>query len=438
LPELLFALAFIITKNKMETTEETKQEEKVIDEFELLIEEKFKTEQQKEEEEKNKQLLIDAYYNIVDLLKEYCDLKEESYNLVALWILGTYFHDRFPSFPYLFFNAMRGSGKSRLMSLVTSLAKDGEMLNSMTEAVLFRTSGTLGIDEFEGVERKGAENLRELLNSCYKKGIKVKRMRKKRVFDGETQVAEEFEVYRPICLANIYGMENVLEDRCITLILEKSSKKEIINLIEIWRFDTKFIETKKILDDLSKKDPKVCSLCSVVMFQNIYKQWNNYIKGVYLNYTNYTYTNNNINYTNYTNLFNELIKTELSGREMELCMPLFLISNFISDETLQQTIDSLKTIFSEKREENFSENWDIMLFDFVSQKLDEGHFEKVNKLTEEFREFTQIKDDDLNSKWVGRALKRLSLVTQKRRKTGGVEVMLNVKKAIEKINVLHK
>jgi len=422
----------------MEASKEIIKEEQVIDEFELLVEEKFKTEQQKEEEEKNKQLLIDAYHNIVDLLKEYCDLKEEYYNLVALWVIGTYFHDRFPAFPYLFFNAMRGSGKSRLMNLVTSLSREGEMLNSMTEAVLFRTSGTLGVDEFEGVERKGGEHLRELLNSCYKKGTKVKRMRKKKTLDGEQQVVEEFEVYRPICLANIYGMENVLEDRCLTLILEKSEKKHITNLIEIWHIDTKFIQTKKILSDLSTKNPKQCSLCSVVMFQNIYKQWNNYTKQGITNYTNYINYNNKQHYTNYISLFDGLKNTELSGREMELCMPLFLISSFISDETFEITKESLKEIFSEKREENFSENWDIMLFDFVSQKLDDGSFRKVNKITEEFRDFIQVKDEDLNTKWMGRALKRLSLIIQKRRKAGGVEVILNIKKAQEKIKFLHK
>jgi len=37
-------------------------------------------------------------------------------------------------------------------------------------------------------------------------------------------VIEEFAVYCPIAMANIRGMENVLGDRCISLILEKSSK----------------------------------------------------------------------------------------------------------------------------------------------------------------------------------------------------------------------
>ena len=125
-------------------------------------------------------MIKDSYYLVIDILKKYCDLPEKYYKLIALWIIGTYFHDEFPTYPYLFLNAMKGSGKSRLLKLITYLSKDGCMLNSITEAVLFRTKGTLGIDEFEGITRKGSEALKELLNSAYKKGILVKRMKKKK------------------------------------------------------------------------------------------------------------------------------------------------------------------------------------------------------------------------------------------------------------------
>jgi hypothetical protein len=165
------------------------------------------------EKEKNEDLILSAYRNLVDILKEWVDLKEEYYDIIALWIIGTYSHSTFPSYPYLFLNAMRGSGKTRIMKLITFLSKDGEILNSLTEAVLFRTSGTLGVDEFENIERKGKEALRELLNSAYKKGTKVKRLRKISQKGMEKQVVEEFDVYRPIVMANISGMEDVLNDR---------------------------------------------------------------------------------------------------------------------------------------------------------------------------------------------------------------------------------
>ena len=248
------------------------------------------------EKKRGENLLKDAYKNIIDVLKEYLDMKEEYYSIVALWIIGTYFHDRFPSYPYLFFNAMKGSGKSRTINLITTLAKEGSVQNSMTEAVLFRTKGTLAIDEFEGVSRKGNENLRELLNSAYKKGTTVKRMKKEKTEKGSEMVVEEFEVYRPIVLANIWGMESVLGDRCLTLILERSSRRDIINLMEIFKDQKIVVETKKILDDLVK-------LVYMKFHVRVYQKWNDYVKLRTNNYTNYTNNTNNTNYTNNTNPF---------------------------------------------------------------------------------------------------------------------------------------
>ena len=239
------------------------------------------------DKEKFKQDLEDAYRNIIHILKEYCDVKEEYYNIIALWTIGTYFHKQFPSYPFLFFNAMKGSGKSRILNLITCLAKDGELLNALTEAVLFRTSGVLAIDEFEGVSRKGGENLRELLNSAYKRGAKVKRMKQQKTEKGMEMIVEEFEVYRPILLANIWGMENVLGDRCIALILERSSKQNITNLVEIFKEEKIVQDTVEILNQ--------CSLCSFMFRVKTYRDWNNYVKS---NYTNYIYNTNNTNNTN--------------------------------------------------------------------------------------------------------------------------------------------
>jgi len=147
-----------------------------IKEFAYFINEDFKEKEVKKTKEKKemseeelRKELKPILNNIIKILKKYMDLKPENYLLIGVWILGTHFHQNFRSYPYLFFNAMKGSGKSRLLNLVTILSKDGMVLNSLTEAVLFRTKGTLGIDEFESIGKKGNESLRELLNSAYKK-----------------------------------------------------------------------------------------------------------------------------------------------------------------------------------------------------------------------------------------------------------------------------
>ena len=76
-----------------------------------------------EEQEKIQSQLQRCYENIEHLLREYCDLNEDYYSIISLWIIGTYFHKNFPTYPYLFFNAMKGSGKTRTMNLIISLSK---------------------------------------------------------------------------------------------------------------------------------------------------------------------------------------------------------------------------------------------------------------------------------------------------------------------------
>ena len=49
------------------------------------------------------------FAKIKAIIEEYMDMDEEFYTLVSLWIVGTYFHKQFPSYPYLFFNSLKGS-----------------------------------------------------------------------------------------------------------------------------------------------------------------------------------------------------------------------------------------------------------------------------------------------------------------------------------------
>jgi hypothetical protein len=426
---------------KTELPKETLEEIKKIgdENFEKLVKDKYPLEEEKEKQEGESEILLECYRNIVDILKKYCDLKEEYYSLVAIWIIGTYFHNQFISYPYLFFNAMKGSGKSRILKLIAVLSYEGDMLNSLTEAVLFRTKGTLCIDEFEGMGKKGNESLRELLNSAYKKGTKVKRMKKKKTIDGEEQVVEEFDVFRPICIANIWGMDSVLGDRCISLILEKSSKKSITRLVEIFENEEITIKTKKKLHPIKTKfskgkEQKGVVSVDVVSVGNVYKEWNDMIRSQKQNYTYYTNNINNTNYTNYTFL-NKLRKLDIEGRDLELAMPLFIIANKIDEKTLNDLINTFKIIVQERKEEDVVENTDVSLIDFVSQETSESYFVSITELVRKFREFLQVNDEWINTRWLGRALKRLNLIKEKKRKKRGIEIILNIKKAQEKIKM---
>jgi hypothetical protein len=375
--------------------------------------------------------LIDAYYMIVSSLQEYCDIEKRYYPLIAVWIIGTYYHNLFPTYPYLFFNAMKGSGKSRLLKLITYLSKDGDMLNSPTDAVLFREQGTLGIDEFEGLGRKGKETLRELLNSAYKKGSKVKRMKKVTSREGESQQVEEFEVYRPIVMANISGMEEVLGDRCLSIVIDKSSNPLFTKKMEIYEFDEK-------LHSIKSFPFEKCSLCSVDVIKTMYREWN-----AMINYTYYTIYNNNTNYTNYTNnttqeykdFFNEILKTDINGRQLELSLPLLFLAKFINYGLFQQILIILEDICSERKKEDLNESIDVSLIDFISQMINDGKWISLKETLKNFKESIQNEDDWMNDRWFGRALKRLNLLKDKKRMNFGMLIILDVEKAQEKIKM---
>ena len=368
---------------------------------------------------------------ITKILKKYMDLEEENYLLISIWIIGTYFHQSFRSYPYLFFNAMKGSGKSRILNLITRLSKNGIVLNSLTEAVLFRTKGTLGIDEFEGVARKGNENLRELLNSAYKKTGKVYRMKKVSGKDGETQEVEEFEVYRPIIMANIWGMDDTLGDRCIQLILEKSVNKKIVKLIEDFEHNFQIME---VLESISKG---IGSVGSSTHLQSIQQNWNNYVSNTSITSvtsitSNTSNTSNNNNNNN--NMYDKINNTELLGRELELFFPLFLISDLCGklDEMLKISIKIVK----ERKEKDIYESMDVQVYDFVAQYTNHA-FVKVSELTSNFRVFTGIEEKQdiwVNTRWMGKAIKRLKLDKEKKR-SNGMLVILDIEKAKEKIKI---
>lgn len=415
-------------------------------------------------------LLIECYNDIISVLKNYIDTSEENYKLIALWIVGTYFHAEFNTFPYLFFNAMRGSGKTRALKLISALGAngDGSVQNNLTEAVLFRIpkGTTTCIDEVEQINNKEKQTLRELLNSAYKKGMKVKRMRKVRVNNQEIQQAEEFEPYFPIAMANIYGVEEVLADRSIVLVLEKSNNPAIVKMIEDFERNYTILGVKRTLSAIS------CSLCSVVSEKNIERGWNQYISQKY----NYIYTlttpttlttlntplllgqindgkgealindkGNVIEGNAYSKLktleqeeiFEKIDNLGIGGRNLELIFPLLIVSQLLGQEVFEEFLNISSRFVQTKRDDEYTTSKDVSLFEFIAQ-FNSAEFISVKELSQRFRSFLGESDEEdkwLNDKWMGRALKRLNLIIDKRRMNTGMFVTLNQSKAKEKLKI---
>lgn len=414
------------------------------DALDLVVEEKEK-EKQEEELKKAKENIKSAYPKIISILKRYCDLDEKYYNIIALWIIGTWLHSNFRTYPYLFLNAMKGSGKTRTLKLIASLSRNGKVIVSVSEAVLFRTAKgrTICIDECERIASKDKQALRELLNVAYKHGLGVERAKKIKHLEGEDWKVERFDLFVPVAMANIYGIEDVLSDRCISFILEKSENPAITRLMEDFDTNQDILELNELLGvvgvvflgDFKKND-----------IYNGTKLWNLYITRHYTLTTLTTQTTQTTPTKNLTksekestifdNLFSKIKDTTLNGRALELFFPLFIIAEFCSENILNETILTAEKIIQEKKVEDVLENRDISLIQFIAEHKPIDNFLTQKEILKEFKEYLDLEEEEskwTNTKWLGRALKRLGLIIEKRRLKKGREVRLNYEKAIKKI-----
>ena len=135
----------------------------------------------------------------------------ELYDLIAVWIMGTFIYRAFRYFPYLHLNAEKGSGKTLLMELMSPIAFNGVYMSQPTAATVLKLiaqdSATLFIDEAEGLgeKRSATSQLKNILKTGFaRSGV---------YYSGN----ELFRTYSPKCFAGINMLDDVLADRTITV-----------------------------------------------------------------------------------------------------------------------------------------------------------------------------------------------------------------------------
>lgn len=165
---------------------------------------------------------------------KYSEMREwQWYYILPLWDIGTYFYTIFETFPYLAFDGIKGTGKSKVTRIITRLSFNGVLSVSISEATLFRDIEslrcTLGIDEAEALKdpEKG-QMIRALLNTGYFKGARVPRQEKtqKGIF-----LTRYYETYSPKIIANTRGLEDTLDSRTIkvTMLRAKDERGSILD-----------------------------------------------------------------------------------------------------------------------------------------------------------------------------------------------------------------
>lgn len=166
---------------------------------------------------------IEAYEDIYYSIKDYSKMSRKRYRgLVALYTMGSYFYEAFDSYPYLFVNGEKGSGKTTLSKVIAEMGFNGNFMVNPTAAALARvidqTKGLIVIDELEQQTKReqGRNELGMLLNAGYQKGAS------RTICDTENKnKPRRYDIYSPKVLANIFGLNDTLESRCISIKMKK-------------------------------------------------------------------------------------------------------------------------------------------------------------------------------------------------------------------------
>lgn len=173
------------------------------------------------------------FIEIKEVLSKFVDFRDEAdSDVITLWLMGTYCFSIFDAFPYLYFVGVKRSGKTKTLLLIEKLAFNAILSSNISPAVLFRIvearRPTLALDEGEQLSDKTRkQELRELLNSGYKRGAPAYRTTKN---SKGNFCIEAFEVYSPKAIANIAGLNDVLEDRSITITMVRTKDPSKGNL----------------------------------------------------------------------------------------------------------------------------------------------------------------------------------------------------------------
>lgn len=206
---------------------------------------------------------------IEGFIKKFYYFKDNNtYKVLALYIYATYFYELFGQIPYLFLNGEKGSGKSTLDTVLYLFCFNAKLAVNITEASLFRMcsfeGGTVILDEMENLtsRAKAADStMASVLKGGYARAGSVYR------HNSEKNTTEGFDIYGPKVISNIFGVEDVIGDRCIEIRCYRIDlDKDIV--IE----DPKYYSNERL--DLVKDVTSRCCLSALKHFQLINKIYN--------------------------------------------------------------------------------------------------------------------------------------------------------------------
>lgn len=368
--------------------------------------------------------LSECYIEIQQNLSYYIDAPENTIQLISLWILASYFHNNFPTFPILYLNAMRGSGKTRTLNLISHLAlgQPGKIQNSISESALFHSKKeVMCIDEFEPkITERNCLTL--MLNSCYKKGSKVSRMVKKKTKDSEGYEREEHDLYIPVVLGNINGLDGVLQDRALIVYLEKSFNK--IKSSRIEDFDRRLSNLKE------KLVTGVTGMTGVTAFTGIINGWNDYLDTL----ESASHVSQVSHVSQNKALYEKIYNAGIMGRSLEISFPLLIISSLLNEPLFESTLKLFSGIAKQRRQSEMDDSHMLILRFIASLDPLVDRYTPTELFNKFQIEFSSV-DLGLNAVSFSMALNRLQLIV-KRERTGTKRLLqIDIQKAKTRIGL---
>ncbi|MGQ9470045.1 MAG: hypothetical protein ACUVTD_09575, partial [Nitrososphaerales archaeon] len=293
----------------------------------------------------------------------------------------------FNSYPYLFINGVKRSGKTKLLLFINQLTFNSVASASISTAGLYYAvqdmRATLTIDENERLYEINERTLdmRAVLLSGFKKGAYAHRVLGE---EGKRKSLVQFDLYSPKALANIFGIENILEDRCIVITmlraLGEQKNREIDVTDEEWQ---------KIRDSLY-------ILCL------------DYISEVCV----------------VSEVSEALLRWGISSREADIWKPIFTLAKFFEEKGVEGLIERIGMLAKKVKEmrhvEDVTESTDLILAQTLRDMVQIDDWYSVQTIKEKLIEACGGEKEAkwINNTWVGRALKRLGLDEKRRLGTG--------------------
>lgn len=315
-------------------------------------------------------------------LREYMSFEEERfYDLVPLWIMGTFFHRGMTTYPYLSLTGNKKCGKSKLLSFIQATSFQGLLNVGATAASTIRLVHsnhiTCCVDEAENLGRASDENVQALLgiyNSGYKYGAKVPKC-------GHLNKVELFDSFSPKAFGGIAALNDTTASRCINLLMPPVKGREKFNR-EINSRDKHFLELRDS------------------MYIHMLSDFNEIL-------------------STYREL--ESPSSELSGRDWEMWKPLLSLAQVI-DSNLFSNIAALALKMTKQRKDSdFSAEDDIEFLKVISMLLEENTEPKGHLFIQDIKKalietecdtFLELSAKYISNRWIGSWLKRLGVISK--------------------------